>query len=50
MTSKMSYGDFTQLVREFKRLVDVGKISIPLANDTMQRVAVNNGFIPIYLW
>ena len=50
MENKMSYSDFTQFVRELKKLIDVQKVSISIANETMQRVAINNEFNPIYLW
>lgn len=42
--------EFIQFVRELKWYVESDKTKKEIATETMIRVAINNGFTPIYLW
>ncbi len=50
MSDKISFMEFIRLTRELKRLIDADFITKDTATATMQRVALNNNLMPIYLW
>ncbi|MFI3227306.1 MAG: hypothetical protein R3Y09_07840 [Clostridia bacterium] len=50
MDNKMSFEDFIGFVYVLLKFVQADQSNKEIATKTMQRVAINNNFEPIYLW